>query len=190
MKSFNMEVSKKENGAYVLQGAVSVFYPLLDEMGIAIEPEKFDDDGFPSYADERVQYLFDAMLAAVKASARNKLVSGTVELKDGNKIAESVEELLATGERSGAALALRREFFAAVKDYLPSLGKSQAYVAQLYDIISNVKGISAQSAARKGLISETVAGFAATLDAVKLDAYARIFNQIEEQLEAESELPE
>jgi DNA-binding ferritin-like protein (Dps family) len=185
-----MEVSKKENGAYVKQGEVEVFYPLLNEMGIPVEADKMDDEGFPVYADEKVQYVFDSMLAYVKSAARNKLVSGTVQLKEGNKIAETIEELLATGERSGAALALRREFFATLKDFLPSLGKSAAYCAQLYDIISNVKGISAQSAARKALVGDTVAAFAATLAEDKLNAYVRILKSIEEQIEAVSELPD
>lgn len=192
MKSFVMEVSKKENGAYVKQGDVTVFYPLLSEMGVAVEPKETDKEGFPVYEDEKVQYVFDAMLAAVKAAARNKLVSGTVELKPDNKIAETIEELLATGERSGAALALRREFFSALKDALPTVaaGKSQAYYAQLYDIIQNVKGIAAQSPARKALINTTVADFAATLSEEKLTAYGRILASIDEQINAESELPE
>jgi hypothetical protein len=192
MKSFQMEVSKKDKdkGEYVKQGEVKVFYPLLSELGINADPVKEDEDGFPVYSDERVQYVFDAVLASVKASARNKLVSGTVELKPDNKIAETVEDLLASGERSGAALAIRREFFSALKDYLPSLGKSQAYCAQLYDIISNVKGLSAQSSARKALVGEVVAGFAAQLAEDKLAAYNRTLVQIEENLQAVSELPE
>lgn len=190
MQSYEMKVSKKENGAYVEVGSVEVYYPLLSELGIDIEPSGKDDDGFPTYADERVQYAFDAVMAAVKASARNKLVSGTVEFKEGNKIAETVEELLAAGERSGAALALRREFFADFKAFLPSLGKSQAFAAGLYDIVSNVKGICNQSGKRKELISATVGDFAGKLDAEKLAKYERILSQIAEQCEAESELPD
>ena len=68
MKSYNMEVSKKIDGAYVSQGKVEVSYPLLSELGFAVEPEKFDDDGFPVYKDEKAQYVFDAVLAAVKAA--------------------------------------------------------------------------------------------------------------------------
>lgn len=190
MQSYKMKVSKKENGAYVEVGEVEVFYPLLSELGLAVEPSGKDEDGFPTYADEKVQFVFDSILSAVKASARNKLVSGSVELKDGNKIAETVEELLATGERSGAALALRREFFADFKAFLPSLGKSQAYAAGIYDIVSNIKGICNQSAARKALISDIVGQFAGTLDAAKLASYERLLTQIAEQVEAVSELPD
>ena len=194
MKSITMEVSKKENGAYVKVGDVEVFYPLLNELGINIEATGEDDKGFATYEDERVQYVYDAVVAAVKASARNKLVSGTVELKDGNKIAETIEELLAAGERSGAALALRREFFADLKAFMPTsavcAGKSQAFVAGLFDLIQNVKGICNQSPARKNLINEVIAGLIGSLTAEKLAKYERTLAQIAEQVEAVSELPD
>ena len=190
MQSYKMKVSKKENGAYVEVGDVEVFYPVLSELGLEVEPSGKDEDGFPTYADEKVQFVFDSILSAVKASARNKLVSGSVELKDGNKIAETVEELIATPERSGEALALRREFFADFKAFLPSLGKSQAYCAGIYDIVSNVKGICNQSAARKNLIADLVGQFAGTLNAEKLGKYERLLTQIAEQVEAVSELPD
>ena len=48
MKSYQMEVSKKENGAYVAQGKIEVFYPLLNELGLNVEAEKVDDEGFLS----------------------------------------------------------------------------------------------------------------------------------------------
>lgn len=205
MRNYTMEVSKKENGAYVKVGEVQVYYPLLSELGLAVEPSKYvtyDKDNkeqdatadtpesFPIYADERVQYVMDAVLAAVKASARNKLVSGTVEFKDGNKIAETVEELLASGERSGEALKIRREFLSAIKGFLPSLGKSPAYQAQLYDIISNIKGINSQSTDRKALISDVVGKFAETLTPENLTRFSRTLEQIAEQIETECELPD
>ena len=77
MKSYNMEVSKKVDGAYVSQGKVEVSYPLLSELGFAIEPDSFDNDGFPIYKDEKAQYVFDAILAAVKAAARTWSRCGT-----------------------------------------------------------------------------------------------------------------
>ena len=44
MKSYQMEVSKKENGAYVAQGKIEVFYPMLDELGLNVQPEKEDEE--------------------------------------------------------------------------------------------------------------------------------------------------
>ena len=105
MKSYKMEVSKKENGAYVKQGDIVIFYPLLSELGLNVEPTKDDEEGFPIYSDEKVQYVFDAVLAAVKAQARNRLVSGTATLKPGLSIASTVEELIESGGNKGDALA-------------------------------------------------------------------------------------
>ena len=123
MQSYKMEVSKKENGAYVRQGEIEVSYPLLNELGLSVEAEKNDEEGFPIYTDEKVQYVFDAVLAAVKAQARNKLVSGTATLKPGLSIASTVEELLESGGNKGDALAAVREFLAAFKAWLPRLAR-------------------------------------------------------------------
>jgi hypothetical protein len=84
MNNFKMEVSKKATVAgkpqYVKQGKVTIYYPLLADFGIAAEVKEIDEEGFPVYSDAKLQYVFDAILAAVKAQARNKLVSGTAML--------------------------------------------------------------------------------------------------------------
>ena len=134
MQSYKMEVSKKENGAYVRQGEIEVYYPLLNELGLSVEAEKNDEEGFPIYTDEKVQYVFDAVLAAVKAQARNKLVSGTATLKPGLSIASTVEELLESGGNKGDALAAVREFLAAFKAWLPKTGKSEKVQAAVYEL--------------------------------------------------------
>lgn len=177
MQSYKMEVSKREGTgdvkAYVKVGEVEVFYPLLSELGLDVEPNGKDEDGFPTYADEKVQFVFDAVLSAVKASARNKLFAGTVELREGNKIAETVEELLSSGERSGLALAIRREYFASFKSFLNGLGKSAAYVAGMYDIVSNTKNLPYQSDARKKAIIDLVTAHAASLPSELVAKYER-----------------
>lgn len=180
MQSYKMVVSKKENGAYVEVGKVDVFYPTLDEMGLAVEPSGKDEDGFPTYADEKVQYVFDAVLAAVKASARNKLVTGTAELKEGNKIADTVEELLATGQRGGEALETRRAFLTAFKAWLPSLGKSAGFNTGIYDLVSSTKNLPYMSDARKKAVLGYVTSFASTLATDDVVKYTRILTQIDE----------
>jgi len=164
MKSFIMEVSKKENGAYVKQGEVTIFYPLLNELGFDVEVEKEDEDGFPVYADEKAQYAFDAVLAAVKAQARNKLVSGTATFKDGQKIAETVAELLESGSANkGDALAAVREMLAAFKAWLPKTGKKEAVQAAVYDLAANRKGLALQTADKKAKFLNYITDFAVTL---------------------------
>ena len=167
MKSYLMEVSKKEevNGVqqYVKQGEVEVFYPLLSELGIDIEPKEFDKDGFPVYSDERVQYVFDGILAAVKAQARNRLVSGTATLKPGLAIASTVEELLESGGNKGDALAAVREFLNAFKAWLPKTGKSEKVQAAVYELARNKAAVSIQSDEKKEKFGKYLTDFAETL---------------------------
>lgn len=186
MKKFNMVVSKKEDNVYKEVGRVDVFYPLLSELGFAVEPDSFDKETtLPLYSDEKAAYAFDAIFAAVKSAARNKLVSKTSTLKDGNKIAETLEELLAEGEgNSGEALKIRREYFASLKAYMPTLGKGAAYNAAIYDLISNVKNIVYQGAGRKATIKEIVLAHGLTLSAEDVAKWSRVMTQIVEQTEA------
>ena len=188
MKSYNMAVSKNENGAYVKQGEVAVFYPELSELGLNIEPSGTDADGFPTYADDRVQYVFDAVLSAVKANARNKLVSGTVQIKDGLKIAETVEELLAAGERSGEALANRREAIKALVTFVPSTGKSAAVQAWVAEQCKNINGVQFQSDARRALLLDLASKFAQSLNADTASKYGRFLTALEEACNASAEI--
>lgn len=187
MKSYTMEVSKKENGAYVKQGEVQVYYPLLNELGLAIEHEKEDSDGFPVYADEKVQYVFDAVLAAVKAQARNRLVSGTATLKPGLAIATTVEELLESGGNKGEALAIVREFLAAFKEWLPSTGKSEKVQAAIYELARNKAAVMLQPQDKKEKFAGYLAQFAETLDADKAARYSRPLLALNEACEADGE---
>ena len=168
MKTFNMVVSKKEvvSGVaqYVEQGKIEVFYPLLSDLGFAVEPSKEDEDGFPVYEDAKAQYAFDAILAAIKAQARNKLVSGTANLKDGQSIATTVEELLASNTANrGDALAAVREMLQAFKAWLPSTGKKETVQAAVYDLAANRKGLALQTADKKQKFQGYLADFAESL---------------------------
>jgi phosphoribosylformylglycinamidine (FGAM) synthase-like enzyme len=150
MKSSIMEVSTKENGKYKKLGEVTVFYPYLSELGIAVEPMKEDEEGFPIYEDPKVQYAYNAVCAQVKAQARNKLVTKTATLKDGAKIAETVEELLESGAgNTGEALAIIREMLAAFKAWLPSTGKTAAVQEAILNLASNRKGLMLQTMDKK-----------------------------------------
>ena len=180
MKSYTMEVSKKENGAYVKQGDVEVFYPLLNELGLSVEAEKFDDEGFPVYSDEKVQYVFDAVLAAVKAQARNRLVSGTATLKPGLTIASTVEELLESGGNKGDALAAVREFLAAFKAFLPSTGKSEKVQAAVYELARNKAAVAIQSDEKKEKFQVYLTSFASTLTPEQAARFSRSLLSLEE----------
>ncbi len=187
MQHYTMEVSKKEGGAYVKQGEVVVHYPLLNELGLNVEAEKTDDEGFPVYADERVQYVFDAVLAAVKAQARNRLVSGTATLKPGLSIATTVEELLESGGNKGEALAIVREFLAAFKEWLPKTGKSEKIQAAIYELARNKAAVMLQPQDKKEKFAAYITQFAETLDSEKAARYSRPLLALNEACSADSE---
>ena len=184
MQSYKMEVSKKENGAYVKQGDIEIFYPLLSELGIDVEPTKDDEEGFPIYSDEKVQYVFDAVLAAVKAQARNRLVSGTATLKPGLTIASTVEELLESGGNKGDALAAVREFLAAFKAWLPKTGKSEKVQAAVYELARNKASVALQSDDKKQKFAVYLSGFAETLTAEQVARFSRPLLALSEACEA------
>jgi len=184
MQSYNMEVSKKESGAYVKQGEVEVFYPLLNELGLDIEADKMDEEGFPIYSDEKVQYVFDAVLSAVKAQARNRLISGTASLKPGLAIASTVEELLESGGNKGDALAAVREFLAAFKAWLPKTGKSEKVQAAVYELARNRASVAMQPDDKKAKFSNYLADFADTLNEEQAARFSRPLLALNDACEA------
>lgn len=188
MRELKIEVSKKEvvdgTNQYVKQGDVVVYYPTLKELGIEIEESKNDADGFPVYADEKVQYVFDAVLAAVKAQARNKLVSGTATLKPGLSIASTVDELLESGGNKGDALAAAREFLAAFKAWLPTTGKSEKVQAAVYELARNKAAVSIQSDEKKQKFSVYLGNFAESLTEEQAARFSRPLLALNEACEA------
>ena len=186
MASFNMEVSKKVDGAYEKQGEVQVWYPLLNELGLTVEADKTDDEGFPVYSDDKVQYVFDAVLAAVKAQARNKLVSGTATLKAGLSIAASVEELLESGGGNrGQALAIIREFQTAFKNWLPSTGKSAAVQSLALTYCKNREALALADEGRKAKFGVYLTDFASQLSAEDAAKFSRPLMALQEAIETE-----
>ena len=211
MNKYTMVVSKKEevtaaNGEkkneYVKKGEVEVFYPLLSELGFAVEPimeemmevgtdsngnkidrkvivPKEDEDGFPSYKDEKAQYVFDAVLAAVKSAARNKLVTGTATIKPGLSIASTIEELMEGGNK-GDALAATREFLAAFKAWLPLTKKSEKVQAAVYDLAKNKAGLSLQPDDKKEKFLVYITDFTTTLNAEQATRFERALTALEE----------
>lgn len=178
MKSFNMVVSKKEEVAgkpqYVEQGKVEIFYPLLADFGVEAEQKEDDEEGFPVYADAKMQYAFDAILAAVKAQARNKLVSGTATLKDGQTIAATLEALLESNTANrGDALAAVREMLAAFKAWLATTGKKEAVQAAVYSLAANKTGLSLQTADKKEKFMGYVTDFAQTLTPAQAERFTK-----------------
>lgn len=160
-----IEVSKKHptTGKYEKQGEVTIFVPTLDLFGLQAEVKEVGDDGLPVYADRKLDYLFSAVLAAVKAKARNSLVSGTAELKAGVTIPADFDALLAEAERGGGAeaLAVVRDLKAQMANWISNVQKKSAGTSKLVtDLFGNRNALSLQSDANKEKMKGYIAGFA------------------------------
>ena len=174
-----IEVNQKgADGKYAKVGDVTIHVPTLDCFGIAAEQAKdkegalLVDDGLPVYTTDEANWLQGAILAQVKAQARNKLVSKTAELKPGAKIATNFAELTAEGDRAGngAALQAIRELKTAFAKWVAGLGKSAAAQSLLNGLFGNKQALVVQAADNKSKMAQYVADFAETLTPEALEA--------------------
>lgn len=180
-KQITIDVSKKENGKFNKVGEQTIHVPLLadvipfitsaikkDEKGVEVY-----EDGIPVYEADQANWVQGAILAMVKAQARNKMIPSTATLKDGQKIAENWEELCAEGVRDGSGLALAREFKSAFGEWVSKQGLSEAAAATLITLVSNRAALTLQQQATKDKVKARLEGFAEALDAEKLEKYTR-----------------
>lgn len=104
-------------------GQVVLYAPALADFGLQAEPTAQAATGELTYADPKVQWLYQALLAAVKANARNKLQTGSTALKPNTKLPVTLEELITPAESNSTVLAERRAIFDMFKGYLADLAK-------------------------------------------------------------------
>jgi len=128
MQKITLEVSKKgnkEGDKRVAVGSVDIFVATLADMGVSDAVFTLDAEGYPVYADEKLDFVQASLSAACRAIARNRLESGTATLKAGKTIPTTVEELMEQPEgNKGAAMILLREFTEACVAYAAKMGKS------------------------------------------------------------------
>lgn len=215
-KAFTMEVSKtvKKGDKSERQkvGEITAHVPMMDEivkyaaaaeqaaatddkgkpiMGADGKPAlAVDDDGLPIFVTDEANWLFGAVVAAVKMQARNKLVSGTATLKDGQTIPTNWAELVAEGARSnGAALAALRDCVADFTKYVGTLGKKESTAQTIITLFKNREALALQSDTMKGKIREYVEAFAATLTEEQIERYDRPISRVLETCQAPSADP-
>jgi hypothetical protein len=197
MKQVTIDVSKKVNGKFVKQGEVTITVPVLaDVMEFVNSQQKLDDkgaaveeDGLPVYADDKANWLQGCMLAAIKAQARNKLVSGTATLKEGLSIPTDWESILAEGVRGGGeALAIAREAKTAFAEWMGKQGKSEAATQTVVTLFSNKQALALQSEANKGKVKAYVEAFAESLEATALERFEKPIQSVIDTCEASTEV--
>jgi hypothetical protein len=176
-----IDVSKKENGKFVKQGEQTIYVPTLKDIFPFVTAEiKKDDkgnevfeDGLPVYESDEANWIQGAILASVKAQARNKMVNGTATLKDGHKIAENWAELTAEGVRDGSGLALAREFKAAFQEWVSKQSLSEAAATTLITLVSNKAALTLQQQSTKDKVKARLELFATEMEADVLEKFTR-----------------
>jgi hypothetical protein len=159
---FNLEVNKSVDSKKQLLGAIELPYPTLDELGVQdAEVAKVNEDGTPEYVTDVHNFVFTAVLERVKSMARNKLKSGTLELKFGQSIATDLETLCkpsvgANGEALKAVAELKKEF----KEWLAELGLADKAQAFIYGQFVSPNGLLTQPEAVREKIAIRVEAFA------------------------------
>ena len=184
MQVYKMEVSKTENKKYVKVGTVDIFYPTVEEIAGFCQGAKVvktGEDGIAEYESPEANWIQTAIMSYAKANARNKLVSGTCDLKDGLKIPETWAEFTAETGRSGEALAILREAKAEFTDWISKQGKSEAVTKVLITLFNNRAALELQTPANKAKMLGYVESFAESLSAEKLE---RMQKPIENVLDA------
>lgn len=156
---------------------------LVDKEGKPVPAS--DEDGYPVYEDPKANWLFGAIITAVKAQARSRLQKGTVTLKEGLKIATTLEELAtAAGRDGGAALAAMRECREEFAKWTATTGKSAATQETLSRLFKNKDALSMQSAGTKEKMRKYVEEFSVALSESDVEKLERFTRTIESVLEA------
>lgn len=186
-----VDVSKKvqvgpDKNEYQKVGDVTIPLPTLKAFGIDAKIKEMGEDGLPVYEDDNLDWLFGAAVAMCKAQARNKLISGTADLKDGQKIAENFAELTAEGERKGNAEALKlaKEVQTSFAAYVQGLGKSAAAQGVLIGLFRNKQALALQADDTKTKFKKYLSDYAETLEQKDLERYGKYLTSVEESCAA------
>lgn len=187
--SLNVGISKKvtdpndptgQSNIYEEIGKIIIPIPTLAAFGIEAAVKEVGEDGLPVYADEKLDWLFGAVIQSCKADARNKLVPQTADLKEGKKIASTFEELLAEGGDRGKYLEHMRELQKAFAGWFSTLGKSVQAQALALMLFKNREALSTQPQGMKDKMKAYLAQFAETLSPEDASRYGRFLLRVEE----------
>jgi hypothetical protein len=172
-------------------GTAEVPIPMLADFGIDTQYAKddkgvveLDDEGVPNYADPVYNWLQGAIISAVKAQTRNKYVKGT--LKDNAKLATTFAELIAVGERDGAALQARHDCRKAFAAYLEADKRPATVVKLLSDLFIDANSIGVAKEGFVTALKHHVPKFYDTLSEVDSSRFEKTISRTLQALDAVS----
>lgn len=190
MTMIKMAVSKTVNGKREEVGKQDLFAPTLSELLAAIqnaEPVKQDDETGELVYEGRVEsFLYSAVIAQVKANARNKFVPGSTDLRPNAKLPENLEELVApTVSNKGQALAERRALMEMFKEFAQGLQKPDAIKAALVMLFDKPDNLVLQDAEKRAKIKPYFEDFGNTVAEKLTDWQTNYIENVLTQCDAE-----
>lgn len=182
-------------------GTVNVPCPVLADFGIVAKQAVYDaddaskgqkkgepayEDGIPLFDDPVADWLQQAIAFRVAAMSRNRFKGGV--LKTGATLAEDFEALTAETQRTGEALALRRDARTSFEAYLQSQNKKAATVTVLGELFWNSsKALASAGATYVEALAAHVGKWVATLPADKATRFAPKIAELQESINTAQE---
>ncbi len=144
-------------------GKVDFLVPTLDEFGITGEIKRDEKTNELSYTDAKLNWLYNACIAAARATLSGKLEPKSVKFKEGHSTWTDFAGMIATSGNRGAALELRRNFLAAFSAFVLKLGKSEKWSGAMIAFASKSQALANTTAGNKAVFSDKLNEFFDTL---------------------------
>ena len=144
-------------------GEFTVIVPTLSRLMTDLADAKVtgtDDDGLPTYDSNLANWVQRAVNALSKAEARNKLVTGSADLKAGAKIPTTLAELVEPAAGGNTALAELAELARNFGAWIEATGKPAALVSTFGQLVRQPNLIPLQTDKVKQVLSTWLEEFA------------------------------
>ena len=139
-------------------GKIEYLVPMLDEFGLTGET-KTDEDGEVTYTDQKQEWLWNAVKAAVRSLLVSRLEPRSVKFREGYSAWTDFNSMVATSGNRGAALVLRREFITAFTGFIAKLGKSEKWSNAMVAFASNAKALAGTTGTNKEVFQKNLNKF-------------------------------
>lgn len=177
-----MEVSKNEKGAdgnakRVSLGKVAVPMPTLAAYGITAEQEQEDgkpalnENGIPVYKLPELDFLQSSIRAAIYITARNRLISNTMDLQPGKAFLASFADMATLGDRDGTHLVNRAACINSFAGFIANQGKPANIVDNWKRLMRDPASMASQVQGIKDKMQGYLGEFIKTLSAEELEKY-------------------
>ena len=144
-------------------GKISFLVPTLAEFGIEGETVRDEKTSELSYTDNKLNWLYGAVVAAARAILTSKLEPKSISFKQGHSAWVDFDSMIATSGLRGQALAIRRDFIASFTSYIAKLGKSEKWSTAMVGFASKPQALASTTTGNKAVFSAKLDEYEKTL---------------------------